>query len=101
MIQKSAAPFRVSRIEVLQNRRVRVSFTTDAGRTEAFTTRRFGVGRRKAKAAALAKFVARSGLADAQQMFRDLLRLPADFNGVLFPPLPCDDDATAALPAIV
>jgi len=49
-----------------------------------FRTKRFGVGRRGAKAAALARFAARAGFGDAEEIYRFLLDLPRNMTGIIF-----------------
>jgi hypothetical protein len=64
-----------------------------------FRTKRFGVGRRGAKAAALAKFAACAGFGDAVEIYRFLLDLPRDMVGIIFAentPRTCTDQCDAA-----
>jgi hypothetical protein len=80
----------VSAVEVLADKRVRVVFATEpGGHKEEFVTRKFGVGRRGAKAAALAKFCTKAGLADDVMVAYSLIRhLPHDYKGpLLFTPV--------------
>jgi len=49
-----------------------------------FRTKKFGVGRRGAKSAALARFAACAGFGDAEELFKFLSGLPLDTTGVLF-----------------
>lgn len=79
MIDQSG--WRLQSIEVLPNRAVKVTMTTESGRHEQFTTRDFGVGRRRAKCAALARFVAKSWGLEVRRTFRHLLALPQEFRG--------------------
>lgn len=71
----------VAAIEVLPDRRVKVTMTVESGRHEQFTTRDFAIGRRRAKCAALARFLAKSWDIEVRRVFRMLRGLPQDFRG--------------------
>jgi hypothetical protein len=63
---------------------VEVTFSVTGQDVIRFRTKQFGVGRRGAKAAALAKFVARAGFGDAKEIYRFLLDLPRTMTGIIF-----------------
>jgi len=78
-------PWKVRSIEILPDRHgAEVIFSGDGGDPVRLRTGEFGVGRNKAKAAALAKFAARAGFGEAHELFRYLVGLPGDTVGVLF-----------------
>lgn len=78
----------VDAVEILSGNRVRVLFTTHGGRQE-FVTRRFGIGKRGKRSAALARFCFKSGLAaDVIDAYRHICFLPVTYTGpLLFAPL--------------
>ena len=72
-------------IDVLPvNQGVQVTFAVDGRDPVQFRTRRFGVGMRGAKSAALAKFASQAGFGEPQQLYRYLAAFPRDFVGRLF-----------------
>ena len=75
----------VDNIEILADKRVRVVLATDTGGHQEFVTRKFGVGRRGAKTAALAKFAAKAGLGDVGALYRHFRCLPEDYRGAVLP----------------
>jgi hypothetical protein len=78
----------VDAVEILSGNRVRVLFSTHGDRQE-FVTRRFGIGRRGKRSAALARFCFKSGLTgDVMDAYRHICFLPATYTGpLLFPPV--------------
>jgi hypothetical protein len=67
-----------------EQRGIEVSFSVTAHDLIRFRTKQFGVGRRGAKAAALAKFAACAGFGDAEEIYRFLLDLPSTMTGIIF-----------------
>jgi hypothetical protein len=92
-------PMKVQSIEVLpDNRGIEISIGT-AGKTPfRFRTRRFGIGRRGARSAALARFAAQAGYGDVEVVFHYVSSLPRDLVGSVFPlgPLGIQTDLSAA-----
>jgi hypothetical protein len=88
---KSPKAWIVRSIVVLPERRgVEVTFAVNGRDPVRFKTKRFGVGRRGARSAALAKFADQAGFGDAMKLYRYLCFLPPDFQGpILFGPLAC------------
>lgn len=78
--------WKVRAIEVLpDNRGVQVTMGVDGRDPINFRTRRFGVGRRGARAAALAKFCDQAGYGNAKELFDYFTTLPRTFVGNPFP----------------
>jgi hypothetical protein len=77
--------WQLSRIDVAPGEAARVTFK-QGDKTVCLHTSDFAVGQRDAKTAALAKFVAASGLGDVTELFHFFLSLPDDWDG----PLPID-----------
>lgn len=77
--------WKVRVIEVLpQNKGVQVKFAVEGRNPVRFRTRRFGIGKRGARSAALAKFADKAGFGDAKDLYRCICALPHDFEGPLF-----------------
>lgn len=77
--------WKVYSIAVLPERKgVEVTLSTGPHDSVRFTTMDFGVGRRGAKAAALARFAASAGFGEPEAIYRFLVDLPRDMTGVLF-----------------
>lgn len=79
----------VNSVEILADKRVRVVFTTYRGHKQDFVTRKFGIGRRGARAAALAKFCTKAGLVgDVMEAYQFIRKLPRTYTGpLLFTPV--------------
>ena len=76
--------WKVRSIEVLPEKRgVEVTFQTE-GNEVRFRTRRFGIGRRGAKAAALSRFASQAGFGSVEDVFRYVSGLPSDMVGGIF-----------------
>ena len=76
----------VQRIVVLpENRGVEVTFAVAGRDPFSFRTRKFGVGRRGAKSAALAKFASHAGFGEAEAIFDYLCGLPCVTVGGILP----------------
>lgn len=85
--------WRVSKIEVVRDgRAVEVEFTIEGRSPFRFRTRKFGVGRRNARTANLARFAARAGFGDVKAIFEYLSRMRRDHEGDVFP-LSVEQDA--------
>lgn len=85
-ISKFMKPWKVLAIKALpDNKGVEVEFGTEGREPIRFRTRKFGIGRRNAKSAALAKFAAQAGFGKPRLLFRYLSILPRDQVGNLFP----------------
>jgi hypothetical protein len=67
------------------NEGVEVEFGTAGREPFSFRTRKFGIGRRNAQSAALAKFAAQAGFGKPRLLFRYLSVLPRDLVGNVFP----------------
>ena len=76
--------FKVQSISVLPNKTVEVVFQAGDHDPVRFCTRKFGVGRRGVKTAALAKFASDAGFGEAEELYRYLLRTPRDHVGEVF-----------------
>lgn len=88
--------WKVQRIEVLpENRGVEVTLAVAGHDPFSFRTRKFGVGRRGAKSAALAKFASHAGFGDAKCIFDHLCSLPRDTVGGILP-FPFEPEITPA-----
>jgi hypothetical protein len=91
--------WRVSSIEVVRaGRAVEVEFAFDGRSPFRFRTRKFGIGGRNARTAALARFAARAGYGDVSTVFAYLSQLPRNSEGRLFAIGSSSNDADAALP---
>ena len=78
--------WKVRSIEVLpENRAVQVIFGTEGNDSERFSTHRFGIGRRGARAAALARFASHAGFGDVEDLFSYVCALPRDTVGQILP----------------
>lgn len=78
--------WKVQRIVVLpENRGVEVTFAVAGHDPFSFRTRKFGVGRRGAKSAALAKFASHAGFGEAKAIFDYLCGLPRETVGGILP----------------
>lgn len=67
-------PWKVRSIEILPNQRgAEVTFSVEGRDPMRFRTRRFGVGRRGAKSAALAKFAAQAGFGEVAVLYQYLV----------------------------
>lgn len=62
---------------------VQVTFAVAGRDPIRFRTKRFGVGRRGRRTAALAKFADQAGYGDAEELYRHLCTFPRDFQGPL------------------
>lgn len=77
-------PWKVRHIEVLPgNKGVQVEFGIEGRDPVRFRTKRFGIGRRGARSAALAKFAAQSGFGEAEDLFHLIVSLPRDTVGTI------------------
>ena len=72
--------WRLKRVDIVPGEPALVTFSC-GNETARFRTRRFAVGRRGAKTAALAKFVARSGFGDAEELYHWFASLWPDYTG--------------------
>lgn len=78
-------PWTVRSIVVLPERKgVEVTLAVSGRDPVRFRTRRFGVGRRGARSAALAKFADQAGYGDALKLYRSICFLPEDFYGPMY-----------------
>ena len=76
--------WKVRSIEVLPEKRgVEVTFQTE-GNEFRFRTRKFGIGRRGVRSAALARFAAQAGYGSVEEVFRYVSGLPGDMVGGIF-----------------
>jgi len=77
--------WKVRSIEALpDNRGVEVTFGVEGRDPIRFRTRRFGIGKRGARSAALAKFAAQAGYGDAKFIYDYLRSLPRGMVGPIF-----------------
>jgi hypothetical protein len=77
--------WKVRSIEVLPEKRgVEVTFQTEGHDPVRFRTRKFGIGRRGVRSAALAKFAAQAGYGSVEDVFRYVSGLPSDMVGGIF-----------------
>lgn len=91
--------WRVSKIEVVnQGRAVEVEFTIDGRSPFRFRTRKFGIGGRNARTAALSRFAARAGYGNVSKVFAYLKQLPRNGEGRLFAIGSSGSDPDAASP---
>jgi hypothetical protein len=79
--------WKVRHIEVLpDNRGVEVEFGVEGRDPVRFRTKRFGIGRRGARSAALAKFASQAGFGEAEDLFHLIVSLPRKTVGrILWP----------------
>ena len=87
-------------IEILPEKRgVEVTFQIDGHDPVRFRTRKFGIGRRSAKSAALSKFAAQAGYGSVERIFEYVTGLPSDIVGGIFQtgPLGLESEEPAAL----
>jgi hypothetical protein len=85
-ISQFMKPWKVRAIKALpDNKGVEIEFGTEGREPIRFRTRKFGIGRRNAKSAALAKFSAQAGFGKPRLLFRYLSILPRDQVGNIFP----------------
>lgn len=74
--------WKVRSIEVLPEKQgVEVIFQVEGHDPVRFRTRKFGIGRRGAKSAALAKFAAQAGYGSLEDVFTYVSGLPSDMVG--------------------
>lgn len=66
-----------------ENKGVQVTLAVEGRDPVRFRTKRFGVGRRGARSAALAKFADQAGFGDGEELYRLICTLPRDFHGPL------------------
>ena len=80
-------PWKVRHIDVLpDNKGVEVEFGIEGRDPVRFRTKRFAVGKRRIRAAALAKFAAQAGFGEAEDLFHLIVSLPRDTVGrILWP----------------
>src|SRR6185436_3136260 len=79
--------WKVRSIEVLpDNEGVEVEFVVEGHEPFRFRTRKFGIGKRGARSAALAKFASRAGYGEVEELFRHIVSLPRDTVGGIFYP---------------
>jgi len=84
-LEKNLQAFKVRSVVMLPEQRgVEVALSVTGHDLIRFRTKRFGVGRRGAKTAALAKFAANAGFGDAVEIYRFLLDLPRNMSGIIF-----------------
>ena len=84
-VERYLQAFKVRSVAMLPEQRcVEVTLSVTGHDLIRFRTKRFGVGRRGAKTAALAKFAANAGFGDAVEIYRFLLDLPQDMSGIIF-----------------
>ncbi len=77
-------PWKVRYIEVLpDNKGVQVEFGVDGRDPVRFRTKRFGIGRRGARSAALAKFASQAGFGVVEDLFHLIVSLPRDTVGTI------------------
>lgn len=85
-ISKFMKPWKVRAIKALpDNKGVEIEFGTEGREPVKFRTREFGIGRRNAKSAALARFASKAGFGKPRLLFRYLSVLPRDLVGNVFP----------------
>lgn len=85
-ISQFMKPWKVRAIKALpDNNGVEIEFETDGREPIRFRTRKFGIGRRNAKSAALARFASQAGFGKPRLLFRYLSILPRDLVGNVFP----------------
>ena len=100
-LHQNRGGWRVSRIEVVQaGRAVEVEFTIDGRSPFRFRTRKFGVGGRNAKTAALARFAAHAGYGDVKLLFQYLSATPRSHEGDVFPDGPIGHETDDILPCL-
>ena len=93
---------KVQTIEVLpDNRGVEVTIGAEGKTPFRFRTRRFGIGRRGARSAALARFAAQAGYGQVEEVFHYLSGLPRDLVGNIFPTGPLGFEADQAVPPVL
>jgi hypothetical protein len=79
-------PWKVRAIMALpDNKGVEVEFGIEGREPIRFRTRKFGIGRRSARSAALAKFSSKAGYGKPEILFKYLATLPRDLVGNVFP----------------
>ena len=79
-------PWKVRSIKALpDNNGVEVEFATEGREPMRFQTRKFGIGRRNAQSAALAKLASQAGYGKPSLLLRYLSALPRDLVGNVFP----------------
>jgi hypothetical protein len=84
-VEKHLGAFKVRSVAMLPDQRgVEVALSVTGHDLIRFRTKQFGVGRRGARTAALAKFVAYAGFGDAVEIYRFLLDLPRNTSGIIF-----------------
>lgn len=95
-------PWKVRYIEVLpDNKGVEIEFGVEGRDPVRFRTRRFAVGKRRARAAALAKFASQAGFGDAEDLFHLILSMPRDTVGkILWPGMLAMNTDAESLPAL-
>src|SRR5690348_4437016 len=76
--------FKVQSISVLPNKAVEVVLQAGDHDPVRFCTRKFGVGRRGPRAAALAKFAADAGFGDAEELYENLVQFSRQYVGDVF-----------------
>lgn len=77
--------WKVQSIEILLGGKgAQVTFRTDGRAPIRFRTSRFGIGKRGAKSAALAKFASQAGFGEASFLYRHVCALPPDLTGPVF-----------------
>lgn len=85
MTEQFLKPWKVTAIQVLPNKRgVEVTLCTEGRDPISFQTKRFAIGRRGAKSAALAKFASAAGYGDAEDLYLHVTSLPANWIGDVF-----------------
>jgi hypothetical protein len=85
-ISKFMKPWKVRAIEALPNNSgVEIEFGIEGRPPIRFKTRQFGIGRRNAKSAALARFASKAGYGKPEILFKYLATLPRDLVGNVFP----------------
>ena len=92
--------WKVRSIEVLPEKQgVEVIFQVEGHDPVRFRTRKFGIGRRGAKSAALAKFAAQAGYGTVEDVYTFVSGLPSDLVGGIFQtgPLGVEAEAPPAL----
>ena len=83
--------WKVRAISVLPNDKgIEVMFAVEGQDAFRFRTRKFGIGKRGARAAALARFAAQAGFGKVEDLFRDIVNMPADTVGEIFYPGPVE-----------
>lgn len=77
--------WRVQEIVVLpDNQGIRVTLGVEGHDPICFRTRKFGIARRGAKSAALAKFASQAGYGEVEELFKYVSGLPGDMVGNIF-----------------